>query len=155
MQFGHWVPLLVHTKAWKPFSPSETAGICENGGLCYSENSEGLRPEPWGSCRWETLSSVLWGVTKDTRAGFFFCYFSSTENDFLDLICCCCLVTYLPYKTDKGATPTVQELDQKWQFSSETEKIIANLKILMKCLLASHIRTFIYSFILPCAFFLD
>lgn len=35
MQFGHWVPLLVHTEARKPFSRSGTTSTLKNGGLCY------------------------------------------------------------------------------------------------------------------------
>lgn len=44
MQFGHWVPLLVHTEAGKPFSRSGATSTLKNGGLCYSGNSEGRRP---------------------------------------------------------------------------------------------------------------
>lgn len=44
MQFGHWVPLLVHSEARKPFSLSGTTSTLKNGGLCYLGNSEGLHP---------------------------------------------------------------------------------------------------------------
>lgn len=44
MRFGHWVPLLVRTEPPKPFSRGGTSSTLKNGGLCYSGNSEGLRP---------------------------------------------------------------------------------------------------------------
>lgn len=34
MQFGHWVPLLVHTEARKPSLYSETTSALKNGDLC-------------------------------------------------------------------------------------------------------------------------
>lgn len=34
MQFGHWVPLLVHTAARKPPSYNETTSTLKNGDLC-------------------------------------------------------------------------------------------------------------------------
>lgn len=50
-------------------------------------------------------------------------------------------------KRDKSATPTVQELDQILQFSSEIEKIIAKLKNVNEMSACKHAYIYIHTHI--------